>query len=101
MVTVTDRTVVTDRDIRVLQFAVEMFGVPMTVAADLIRRDPESTTLGDDSAAVVARRTAARLEAGRWARRLTVSGQSWLVPTGRGLELAMPEGQEQAYDVWH
>ena len=37
MVTVTDRTVVTDRDIRVLQFAVEMFGVPMTVAADLGR----------------------------------------------------------------
>jgi len=99
--TMASRTVVTSRDLRVLQFAVEMFGVPMTVAAELIARDPDSATLSARNAETVARRTAARLEAGRWARRLTVAGQVWLVPTGPGLELAKAEGQEQAYDVWH
>jgi hypothetical protein len=98
---VTGRLVVTDRDLRVLRFAVEMFGVPMTLAAELIARDPDSTALGGQSAGPVARRTAARLEAGRLARRLTVAGEPWLVPTGPGLTMAMPEGQDEPYDVWH
>jgi hypothetical protein len=90
-----------ERDLRVLRFAVEMFGVPMSVAAELVARDPASAALRGEHAATVARRTAARLEAGRWARRLTVAGQVWLVPTGPGLALAMTEGQEEPYDLWH
>jgi hypothetical protein len=101
VVAVGSRVVVPDRDLRVLRFAAEMFGVPMTLAAELVARDPASAALRGQNAATVARRTAARLEAGRLARRLTVNGQAWLVPTGPGLWLAMPEGQEQPYDVWH
>jgi hypothetical protein len=101
VVTVTGRLVIPDRDLRVLEFAVEMFGVPMSLAAELIARDPDSTTLRAEHAETVARRTAARLEAGRLARRLTVAGEAWLVPTGPGLHMAMAEGQEKPYDVWH
>jgi hypothetical protein len=101
VVTVTGRVVLPDRDLRVLEFAVEMFGVPMDVAAELIRRYQVTVTVSDASAASLARRTAGRLEAGRLARRLTVAGEVWLVPTGPGLEMAKAEGQEKAYDVWH
>jgi hypothetical protein len=65
----------TDRDRQVLGFAVEMFGVPMAVVAQLVPGDR------------VARRVAGRLEVARAARRQRVAGEAWLIPTARGIEL--------------
>jgi hypothetical protein len=63
----------TDRDREVLRFAVEMFGLPLPVLAEMVPGDR------------VARRIVGRLEAARVARRQRVAGQLWLVPTGRGI----------------
>jgi len=79
------RALVTRRDLAVLSFAGEQFGVPMATAAELLARHAAATRpLGASAAATVARRTAARLEAGGYADRLTVAGEVWLIPTRRG-----------------
>jgi hypothetical protein len=93
--------VVTRRDLQVLTFAGEQFGLPMAVVAELLARHAASTTrpLGASAAATVARRTAARLEAGGYAERLSVAGEVWLVPTGRGLAL-VADPDEPPYEVW-
>src|SRR5207247_6288217 len=55
--------------------------------------------LQEATAATVARRTAARLEAGGYARRVRVLGEVWLVPTGRGL--AMAAGDDgKPFELW-
>jgi hypothetical protein len=103
------RLVIPDRDLRVLEFAAEMYGVPMSLAAELIAADPASVdtdggrrkALNVKNSETVARRTAARLEAGHLARRVTVRREPWLVPTGPGLALATAEGQEEPYELWH
>jgi hypothetical protein len=64
---------VTARDLDVLRFAVEMFGVPLPILARLVPGDR------------VARRIVGRLEAAHLAKRERVAGQTWLVPTGRGI----------------
>jgi hypothetical protein len=73
----------TDRDRQVLAFAVEMFGLPMPVVAQLVPGDR------------VARRVVGRLEAAGAARRERVAGSLWLVPTARGIALCGLE-----YTVW-
>jgi hypothetical protein len=73
----------TDRDRQVLRFAVEMFGLPMPVVAQLVPGDR------------VARRVVGRLEATGAARRERVAGQLWLVPTARGIALCGFD-----YTVW-
>jgi hypothetical protein len=98
VVVVGSRAHITRRDLELLTFAGEMFGVPMGLAAELLCRHAAGT-LSPRAAETVARRTAARLEAGGYARRLTVAGQVWLVPTGRGLALVCDE-DEQPYEVW-
>jgi hypothetical protein len=93
------RPVVTERDLRVLSFAVEQFGLPMGLVAELVGRltpDPLSPTV----AGRVARRLAARLEAGHYIRRVVVAGQTWIVPTEAGLALGMAPDQDTPYDVW-
>jgi hypothetical protein len=74
---------VTDRDRQVLAFAVEMFGAPMAVVAQLVPGDR------------VARRVAARLEQARLAQRQRVAGELWLVPTARGIAASGLD-----YSVW-
>jgi hypothetical protein len=98
VVIVASRAVVTRRDLQVLTFAAEQFGLPMALAAELARRHTAGT-LAPAGAERVARRTAARLEAGGYARRLVVAGEVWLVPTGRGLALVADPG-ERPYEVW-
>jgi hypothetical protein len=91
----------TQRDLAVLTFAGEQHGVPMTVAAELLSRHAAAARpLGASAAATVARRTAARLEAGGYAERLTVAGDVWLVPTGRGLALVRDDDEQRAYELW-
>jgi hypothetical protein len=98
VVIVASRPLVTERDLQVLTFASEQFGLPMALAAELARRHTAGT-LGLAAADRVARRTAARLEAGGYARRLVVAGEVWLVPTGRGLAL-VADPDERPYEVW-
>jgi hypothetical protein len=74
---------ITDRDRQVLTFAVEMFGLPLPILAEMVPGDR------------VGRRIVGRLEAARLARRVRVAGQTWLVPTSRGIERT-----ELGYDVW-
>jgi hypothetical protein len=93
--------VVTQRDLEVLTFAGEQFGLPMGVVAELLARHAAGTRpLGASAAATVARRTAARLEAGGYAERLTVAGEVWLIPTRRGLALVRQDDQPRPYEVW-
>ena len=100
MVVVARRAVVTRRDLAVLTFAGEQFGLPMATVAELLARHAAATRpLRASAAATVARRTAARLEAGGYAERLTVAGEVWLVPTSRGLALVR-EDQARPYEVW-
>jgi hypothetical protein len=91
--------VVTRRDLELLTFAGEQFGVPMTLAAELLRRHTAGT-LDRAAADRIARRTAARLEAGGFAERLQVAGEVWLVPTSRGLALTREGESERPYEVW-
>jgi hypothetical protein len=95
---VPSRVAVTDRDLAVLRFAVEQFAVPMPIVAELVRRGGSVATTA--VAEAVARRLAARLEAGHYARRVRVAGEVWLVPTGRGIALGMPAGEDRPYDLW-
>ena len=90
---------VTQRDLAVLTFAGEMFGVPMTLAAELASRHTAGT-LSPQAAERIARRTAARLEAGGYAERLAVAGEVWLVPTARGLALVREDDQPRRVEVW-
>jgi hypothetical protein len=93
--------VVTRRDLAVLTFAGEQFGLPMATVAELLARLATPThPLGTSAAATVARRTAARLEAGGYAERLTVAGEVWLVPTSRGLALARQEDEPRPFELW-
>jgi len=93
--------VVTQRDLAVLTFAGEQYGVPMAVVAELLARHAAAARpLGASAAATVARRTAARLEAGGYAQRLAVAGDVWLVPTGRGLALVRDDDEQRAYELW-
>ena len=92
------RSLVTERDLQVLTFAADQFGLPMVLAAELARRHTAGT-LAPAGAERVARRTAARLEAGGYARRLTVAGEVWLIPTGRGLAL-VADPDQPPYEVW-
>jgi hypothetical protein len=64
---------ITERDRQILTFAVEMFGLPLPILAQMVPGDR------------VARRIVSRLEAAQLARRERVAGQLWLVPTGRGI----------------
>jgi hypothetical protein len=73
----------TDRDREVLAFAVEQFGLPLAVVAQLVPGDR------------VARRVAGRLEEAGDAHRQRVAGELWLVPTARGIALCGLE-----YGVW-
>jgi hypothetical protein len=98
VVIVASRPLVTERDLQVLTFAAEQFGLPMALAAELACRHAAGT-LGRQAAERVARRTAARLEAGGFARRLVVAGEVWLIPTGRGLAL-VADPDERPYEVW-
>jgi hypothetical protein len=101
VVVVGRRAVITRRDLAVLSFAGEQFGVPMATAAELLARHAAATRpLGASAAATVARRTAARLEAGGYAERLTVAGEVWLVPTSRGLALVRQDDEPRPYEVW-
>jgi hypothetical protein len=96
---VAERAGVTVRDLGVLAFAVEMFGLPLGLVAELVARDaPER--LSPASAERVARRVAARLREGGYARLVRVAGEVWLVPTEAGLHLGMAEGQSTPYQVW-
>jgi hypothetical protein len=83
----------------VLRFAVEQFALPMAMVAELVRRGDDVTSQA--VAERVARRLAARLEAGHYTRRVSVAGQTWMVPTGLGLALGMAEGQSLPYAIWH
>ena len=96
---VTDRAGVTVRDLGVLCWAVEMFGLPLGLVAELVARAAD-IRLEPDSAARVARRVAGRLREGGYARLVTIGGQRWLVPTEAGLALGMAEGQETPYQAW-
>jgi hypothetical protein len=98
VVIVGSRPLVTERDLQILTFAAEQFGLPMALAAELACRHAAGT-LGRQAAERVARRTAARLEAGGYARRLVVAGEVWLIPTGRGLAL-VADPDEPPYEVW-
>jgi hypothetical protein len=117
--TVASRPVVTQRDLEVLSFAVEMFAVSMPLVAELVARQPGQRgsrqipdRLTPTDARRVAHRLAARLEAGGYARRVVVAtrakpgsraivaGEVWLVPTEAGLSLGMAEDAEKPYDVW-
>jgi hypothetical protein len=101
VVVVGRRTTVTRRDLEVLTFAGEQFGLPMPVVAELVvRHAAPGRPLRPDAAAAVARRTAARLEAGGFAERLAVAGEVWLVPTSRGLALVRSDDDPRAYQVW-
>jgi hypothetical protein len=102
VVVVARRAVVTHRDLAVLTFAGEQYGLPMATVAELLARHAASATrpLGASAAATVARRTAARLEAGGYAERLQVAGEVWLVPTSRGLALAREQDEPRPYEVW-
>jgi hypothetical protein len=92
--------VITRRDLEVLTFAGEQFGLPMAVVAELVARHAAATRpLGASAAAAVARRTAARLEAGGFAERLAVAGAVWLVPTARGLAFCR-QGEQRAWETW-
>jgi hypothetical protein len=51
-------------------------------------------------AAALARRTAARLEAGGYARCVRVAGAAWLVPTPAGLALGQDPGQDKPFEAW-
>jgi hypothetical protein len=64
----------TDRDREVLEFAVQMFGIPLGVLAQMVPGDR------------VARRIVGRLETARTVRRHRVAGQTWIVPTARGMD---------------
>jgi hypothetical protein len=64
----------TDRDREVLRFAVEMFGLPLKVLAEMVPGDR------------VARRIVDRLELARLVRTHRVVGQTWIVPTARGMD---------------
>jgi hypothetical protein len=101
VVVVARRTVITKRDLAVLTFAGEQYGVPMATVAELLARHAVATRpLGASAAATVARRTAARLGAGGYAERLTVAGQVWLVPTSRGLALTRQDEEPRPFEVW-
>ena len=99
VVTVGSGAVVTQRDLRVLSFAVEQFGLPMPLVAELVSRLAADTP-SPTTAERVARRLAARLEAGHYIRRVVVAGETWMVPTEAGLALGMAEDQETPYEVW-
>jgi hypothetical protein len=92
------RVRVTDRDLAVLSFAVDQFAIPMVMVAELVRRGGSTATTA--VAEAVARRLAARLEAGHYVRRVRVAGEVWMVPTGRGIALGMPDGDDRPYDLW-
>jgi len=96
---VASRPVVTQRDVAVLSFAVEMFGLPLGLVAELAAREG-AEQLAPASAERVARRVAARLREGGYARLVRVAGEVWLVPTEAGLHLGMAEGQSTPYQVW-
>jgi hypothetical protein len=93
---VPSRVTVTERDLVVLRFAVEQFAIPMALVAELVRRGPGQPGAADR----VARGLAARLEAGHYARRVRISYETWMVPTGRGIALGMPDGDDRPYDLW-
>lgn len=95
---VASRAGVTERDVRVLAFAVEMFGLPVGLVAELVARDP--ATQRPATAERIARRVAGRLREGGYARLVTVAGSRWLVPTEAGLHLGMPAGQDTPYQTW-
>jgi hypothetical protein len=88
--------VVTQRDLELLTFTADQYGLPMALAGDLLAVWSE---VEPDTGLRLARRTAAKLEELRYARRVRVGDQTWLVPTGRGLALAAADGQEP-YDLW-
>jgi hypothetical protein len=72
----------------------------MPIVAELVTRHASTARpLSVTAAAAVARRTAARLEAGGFAERLAVAGEVWLVPTARGLALTR-EGEARAWETW-
>jgi hypothetical protein len=97
--TVGNRALVTDRDLAVLSFAVEMFGLPLPLVAELVRREA-TEPLSPASADRIARRTVARLEAGRYARRTVIRREVWLVPRAAGLAMAQQPDQDEPYGLW-
>jgi hypothetical protein len=105
----------TQRDLAILRFAADQFALPMSIVAELaVRHRAGSAGTGSELAAykpsrrapgrndasvdTTARTIAARLETRRLARRERVDGQTWLVPTGRGL--AMAADDQEAYRLW-
>jgi hypothetical protein len=90
---------ITERDLGVLTFAVEMFGLPLPLVAELIgRASPGPLPLR--SAERIARRTVARLEAGRYARRASIRREVWVVPRAAGLALAQSPEHDKPYGLW-
>jgi hypothetical protein len=96
--TVGRRAEVTRRDLDVLTFAAEMFGAPMLLVAELLGAARAGPPAGGADRA--ARRVAAKLETLGYARRVRAVGQTWLVPTSRGLALAQHPDHERPYDPW-
>jgi hypothetical protein len=75
----------TQRELEVLRWLGEMYAAPMSTVARLVTRSPAVTAA---SAAVVARRVAARLEELGYAGRRPLLGAVWLAPTRTGLRAA-------------
>jgi hypothetical protein len=93
---------ITQRDVVVLRFCAEQFAAPMSVVAQLVARAASGgrPLAAAGAADAVARRTAARLEQLRYARRERLLGQTWLVPTGRGLALAAESEATKPFERW-
>jgi hypothetical protein len=84
------RTGITERDLTVLRWTGEQYAAPMATVAQLVGANASPA-----SAAVAARRVAARLEQLGYAGRRPLWGSTWLVPARRGLRAAgLP------YRVW-
>jgi hypothetical protein len=76
---------ITLRELAVLRWTGEQYGLPMEVVAELVARDAAVSAL---SASRVARRVAERLAELGYAGRPRALGRWWLVPTRAGLRAA-------------
>jgi hypothetical protein len=90
---------VTARDVEVLRFCCEQYGLPLALAGRVAARLAPAP-VADGSREVIARTIARRLEAGGYARRERIIGQVWLVPTRAGLALGQSPDQPAPYPLW-
>jgi hypothetical protein len=87
------RSGITERELSALRFVAEQYAVPMALLAELVDVGPEP--LSPASAPRVARRVAERLERLGYADRRPMLGQTWVIPSRRGLAAAgLPYGSQ-------